>query len=131
MDKVLQYNKLCIAKIAEPIESGENLQYLALRALIAKTIDLVVSLYEMCSPQNEAADSVPLQFGMFEINPGDQVALRKEIFGKEVYRCIRLIQRLREQSSWLVPERGLDCGCVQHYARLEQRASMLISSLKG
>ena len=130
MDKVLSDAKLCMGEIGRAVESGKSMQHPACRALAVKAINLVVSLYEMCDPRNEVGHCAPIQFGIFDIDPEDQVALRKELLIREIHRCIRLIQCLRDQS-WLVTDRGLDCGSVQHYVRLEQRASVLISSLRG
>lgn len=130
MDRMLSNTKSCMGKISRAVESGEAMQHPACRALAMKAIDLVVSLYEMCDLQNEVGHGPPIQFGVFDIDPEDQVALRKEILIREIHRCIQLIQCLREQL-WLVTNRGFDCGSVQHYERLEQRASVLISSLRG
>lgn len=98
MDRMVSNTKSCMGEISRAVESGEAMQHLACRALAVKAIDLVVSLYEMCDPQNEVGHGPPIQFGIFDIDPEDQVALRKELLIKEVHRCIKLIQCLREQS---------------------------------
>ncbi|KAL1956365.1 hypothetical protein VTO42DRAFT_7348 [Malbranchea cinnamomea] len=129
MDTVLHHNRSCINRIIEAIEGGTSMRYPACRALAVEALGLVVSLYESCCSQCTADHRVPLQFGIFEIDPCDQIKLLKGLLSQEIDRCIRLIQRLRELS-WLATARGLECGSVQNYVRLEQRANLLVSLLE-
>lgn len=144
VDKALYLNKASIASVAKIVAQEDNKLCKSCRALVPTAMELIVSLYEKClskenrdgrsnSDQSDSSSSPPprssvLQFGVFPIDPEDQIALTNQLATKELRHSIHIIQLFTRQCREAAGGNS-NCGSVVWYSKMEQRAEKLITSL--
>lgn len=142
IDEVMRINKACMADITKIMSMEEHTSCRSCGMLISAALDLIILLYEnaispeVANPQSrdshfpaQPRSSGYLQFGVFQLDPDEQVALSNQIICKELQRGIQIIRAssAERQSS------ASSYGRVrkQWHIDMEQRAGTLLSSLGG
>lgn len=146
IDELMHVNKACMIEITRIMELKEYATCKSCGILVSTAMELVVTLYEMgvslentTSPKQQTQDcalgekELPnLQFGVFEVDPEEQIAFRNRIICKELRRSIEIIKKFSEQNQTTASE-SFHSGKVhkQWYVEMEHRAKRLISLLGG
>lgn len=146
IDELMRVNKACMIDIARIMELKEYALCKSCGILVPTAMELVVTLYEKgvssentASPKQQSQQSTPcgselpnLQFGVFQVDPEEQIAFRNRIICKELQRGVEIIKRFSDQNQNHTNE-GSHSGRVhkQWYVEMEHRAKKLVSSLGG
>lgn len=146
IDELMRVNKASMIDITRIMEMKEYAVCKSCGILVSTAMELVVTLYEMgVSSENNPSqkqqsqqsalcgNELPnLQFGVFEVDPEEQIACRNRIICKELQRSIDIIRRFSQQNQSTAIE-GSHSGKVhkQWYVEMEHRAKRLVSSLGG
>ena len=143
VDRMLRLNKACLASVMKIVAQEDSKLCKSCRALVPTAMELIVSLYEKClskengdgpsnkdQPNSSRRRSSSLQFGVFPIEPEDQIAFTNQLFTKELRRSIHIIQLFATQCREAAGGNA-NCGSVVWYTKMEQRAKNLITSLGG
>ncbi|KAI1105356.1 hypothetical protein F4804DRAFT_140239 [Jackrogersella minutella] len=137
IDKIMRMNQTCITGVVKITEESDCMKCKSCPSLISTIMELIVTLYEAGlqaqdqNPQSyETVDDncrMPhLTFGVFQLDPEEQAAMRKRIIGKEVKACIRIVQKLRPSLSASSQNPPLSVW----YDDMESRMLRLVSSLE-
>lgn len=146
IDELMRVNKACMIDITRIMELKEYDMCKSCGILASTAMELVVTLYEkgvssdtITTHKQQSQESAlctnelpNLQFGVFDVDPEEQIAFRNRIICKELQRSIEIIKRFSEQSQNSASE-GSQSGKVhkQWYVEMEHRAKRLVSSLGG
>ena len=146
IDELMRVNKACMIDITRIMELKEYALCKSCGILVPTAMELVVTLYEKgvssentASPKQQSQQSTPcgselpnLQFGVFQVDPEEQIAFRNRIICKELQRGVEIIKRFSDQNQNHTNE-GSHSGRVhkQWYVEMEHRAKRLVSSLGG
>jgi len=143
VDEVMRLSQACIRDITKISSKKEYMQCRSCPALISTIMELIVTMYEdTTSGQAEASQPSPasskpnapfLQFGVFELDPEEQTAIRNRIIRKEAQECVKIIQRLTrllEGEISLSDKASSQPQALRNwYEGMEKRMTDLISSL--
>lgn len=146
IDELMRVNKACMIDITRIMGLKEYAMCKSCGILVFTAMELVVTLYEMgvssesITPHKQQGqqpilgrNELPnLQFGVFDVDPEEQIAFRNRIICKELQRSIGIIKRFSEQNQNTV-SKSSHSGKVhkQWYVEMEHRAKRLVSSLGG
>lgn len=150
IDELMHVTKACMADLTRIMELKEYAMGKSCGILVSTAMELAITLYETAVSEHKAmptasdqqqrqlsplssssswalsrGESIPnLQFGIFQLDQEDQMAIRNRIISKQLNRSIEIIRSLGSDGS-----KG---GKVHKpwYVEMEHRAKKLISSLE-
>ncbi|UPK95024.1 hypothetical protein LCI18_005959 [Fusarium solani-melongenae] len=139
LDEILQANRACMTSLGKILTTSEYSSYRSGGILVVSALELIIySFEEAIKSQGWGSESSSqtcgslssVKFGVFEVDPEEQVAIAKRIVSKEVRNCLEIVRNLAGECMC----QGLE-GCkslvAQSYSALEQRADRLILDLQS
>ncbi|KAF5581611.1 fungal zn(2)-Cys(6) binuclear cluster domain-containing protein [Fusarium pseudocircinatum] len=98
IDEILRVNKACLTDLATIMDQDEYKACRSCCMTVCSVLDLILVLFEdMVQSQawsherNSATASPVLQFGVFELDPEEQISMTKRILHKEVQRALKIV----------------------------------------
>lgn len=100
IDEVLQTSKTTLGSLVSIMSLDAYTHCRSCKTLISTALELLVNLYETALEPNPPAQPIysrmpGLSFGMFEIDPQEQVSICNQLISKELQRILPLVQTLR------------------------------------
>lgn len=147
VDEVMKLSQACIRDITKISAKKEYMQCRSCPALISTIMELIVTLYEdttrsqaqeaesMASPGVSKPSGPLLHFGVFELDPEEQTAIRNRIIRKEAQECVQIIQVLKrllggDTATATASRDSLQSRALAEWCEgMEKRMNELISSL--
>ncbi|GAB1317423.1 Fungal zn(2)-Cys(6) binuclear cluster domain-containing protein [Madurella fahalii] len=145
VDEVMKLSQACIRDITKISSKKEYMQCRSCPALISTIMELIVTLYEdttrnqVQEPESTASPGLSkpsgplLHFGVFELDPEEQTAIRNRIIRKEAQECVQIIQVLKRLLGGETPTAGRETlqsrALAEWCEGMEKRMNELISSL--
>lgn len=139
LDEILQTNRACMTSLGKILTTSEYSSYRSGGILVVSALELIIYSFEEAvksqgwgsKPSSQTCGSLSsVKFGVFEVDPEDQVAIVKSIVSKEVKNCLEIVRNLAGECRC----QGLE-GCkslvAQSYSALEQRVDRLILDLQS
>lgn len=135
LDEILQTNRRCMTSLGRILATDEYSSYRSGGVLVVSALELITYSFEEAvksqgwgrESSSETGGSLSgVRFGVFEVDPEEQVEIVKMIVLKEVRNCLEIIRNLAGECSCL----GMESLVAQSYSELEQRANSLISDLQ-
>ncbi|KAF5591250.1 fungal zn(2)-Cys(6) binuclear cluster domain protein [Fusarium subglutinans] len=98
IDEILRVNKACLTDLATIMDQEEYKACRSCHMTVCSVLDLILVLFEgmvqgqaWSHQRNSATTSPILQFGVFELDPEEQVSMTKRILHKEVQRALKIV----------------------------------------
>ena len=128
-----------MTSLGKILTTSEYSSYRSGGILVVSALELIIYSFEEAvksqgwgsEPSSQICGSLSsVKFGVFEVDPEEQVAIVKRIVFKEVKNCLEIIRNLAGECRC----QGLE-GCkslvAQSYSALEQRVDRLILDLQS
>ncbi|KAI1499407.1 hypothetical protein F5X99DRAFT_430673 [Biscogniauxia marginata] len=145
MDKIMQISKASIASIVKITDETSFMKCKSCPPLVPTVMELIVTLYEdsfRAQEQNQRsfqpADdfmAIPqLRFGVYQIDPEEQITLRNHIICAQVKTCQEIVRKLRNlftnQSATSIARSASAHGCLLStwYDDMEMRIQSLLTT---
>lgn len=101
LDEILRVNKACMSDLVKIMAMDEYRACRCCNMIASSALDLIIALFEEVANAQEWGTSngqrrpgkFPiLQFGVFELDPEEQMAMTKRILKKELQKCLQIVQ---------------------------------------
>ncbi|KAF4335431.1 fungal zn(2)-Cys(6) binuclear cluster domain protein [Fusarium beomiforme] len=103
IDEILRVNKACLTDLATIMEQGEYKACRSCHMTVCSVLDLIMVLFEetfesqaWTHQRNVGTTSPVLQFGVFELDPEEQISMTKRILLKEVQRAMKIVHEFSQ-----------------------------------
>lgn len=104
IDETLRVNKACLTDLATIMDQKEYKACRSCHMTVCSVLDLILVLFEdmvqgqaWSHQQNSAITSPVLQFGVFELDPEEQISMTKRILHKEIQRALKIVYELSKE----------------------------------
>ncbi|EEU44433.1 uncharacterized protein NECHADRAFT_84967 [Fusarium vanettenii 77-13-4] len=103
LDEILQTNRACMTSLGKILTTSEYYSYRSGGILVVSALELIIYSFEEAvksqgwgsEPSSQTSGSLSsVKFGVFEVDPEEQVAIVKRIVSKELQNCLEIVRNL-------------------------------------